>query len=305
METNGYILLNKDAGETSFAALDHVKKALGTKKIGHTGTLDKFASGLLIALVGRAAKLAPWFSDCDKRYEGMIKFGEETDTLDPEGAVITRASIPTRSAILNILPQFRGALMQEPPVYSAIHINGARASALSRDGKVVKMQKRPIFIYELELADYKPPFATIRVFCSKGTYIRSLARDIALAADSCGHLSALRRVQITRRHISNEEKTGFWVTDAISPKEDVARALRPMDRTAFNALGMPILEVTDRVALALLQGKKPTSFEFRELFRDFPSNDGPLSIFHQGGGCICIIEKKGNFWRYGYVYGRT
>jgi tRNA pseudouridine55 synthase len=305
MEKDGYILLDKSAGETSFAALDRVKKALETKKVGHTGTLDKFASGLLIALVGRAAKLAPWFSDCDKRYEGVVKFGEETDTLDPEGAIVACAPIPTRSAVLDVLPRFRGAFMQEPPAYSAIHVNGTRASTLSRGGKIVKMQERPIVIHELELVDYEPPFAAIRVFCSKGAYIRSLARDIALAVGSRGHLSALRRVQITRRYASNQKKNGFWVTDAVSAREDVTHALRPIDRAAFDALGLPILEAPNDIALAMSQGKKPTSFEFRDLFRNFPKNDGAMGVFHQDGGCICVIEKQGNFWRYGYVFGGT
>ncbi|MDR0645039.1 MAG: tRNA pseudouridine(55) synthase TruB [Treponema sp.] len=311
MDRNGYVLLDKSVGETSFAALDRVKKALDTKKVGHTGTLDKFASGLLIALVGRATKLAPWFSNCNKRYEGIIKFGEETNTLDIEGVVIAQAPVPTKEAILEVLPRFRGAFMQTPPVYSAIHVKGARASALARGGKMVEMQERPVFIHELELVDYEPPFAAIRVFCSKGTYIRSLARDIALSAGSRGHLFALRRIQIARYGMSKGGETGFWVSDAVSAKEDIVGALRPIDRAAFDAIGLPVLEAPDAVALALSQGKKPTSFEFRDFFRNFPVEDwnfdAVMGVFHQGGGFIGIIEKigeKGNLWRYGYVYGK-
>jgi tRNA pseudouridine55 synthase len=302
MGRSGYILLNKGAGETSFAALDRVKKALGTRKVGHTGTLDKFATGLLIALVGRAAKLAPWFLGCNKRYEGVVKFGEETDTLDPEGAVTACARVPTKAEILEVLPRFRGAVMQYPPVYSAIHINGERASALARGGKEVEMRERPVYIYELELGGYDPPFADIRVFCSKGTYIRSLARDLGLAAGSRGRLEALRRTQITGRSAPGAEAGGFWAADAVSGDGDLETALRAVDRAAFDALGLPVLETGEDTALALSQGKKPTSFEFRD-FLHGSIRDGAIGVFLQGGGFIGIIEKEGSFWRYGYVYG--
>jgi tRNA pseudouridine55 synthase len=299
MGKNGYILLDKNGGETSFEALNRVKKAMETKKVGHTGTLDKFASGLLIALVGRAAKLAPWFSDCNKRYEGIVKFGEETDTLDPEGTVVACAPIPTKAMVLDVLPRFRGAFMQDPPIYSAIHVNGTRASVLARSGKPVEMRQRPVCIYELELVTYDPPFAEIRVFCSKGTYIRSLARDIALAAGSRGRLAALRRTQITGSRVSNG---GFWVADAVSTND--VGALKPIDRAVFDALGLPILEVSNDVALALSQGKKPSSVEFRDFLHNSSSRvpDGALGVFQQGGGFVGVIEKEGDFWKYGYVY---
>ena len=124
---SGLILLRKKPGLTSFEALGEVKRALGTGKVGHTGTLDKFAEGLLVVLTGRALKLSPWFVHCDKQYEGVIRFGIETDTLDPEGSPIAEAAPPSREAVEKILSQFTGDIIQTPPAYSAIHIDGKRA----------------------------------------------------------------------------------------------------------------------------------------------------------------------------------
>jgi len=202
---SGLILLDKKPGVTSFEALGEVKRALGTGKVGHTGTLDKFASGLLVVLAGRALKLSKWFSHCDKQYTGTIRFGIETDTLDPEGKVIAEAEVPTREKVEQALSQFTGRLMQEPPAFSAIHINGRRASSLARSGKAPEMKKRPVSIYKLELLSWNPPLADIFVHCSSGTYIRSLARDIALAAGSRAHLCALRRTKVAGFFLGNGE----------------------------------------------------------------------------------------------------
>ncbi|MDR2029779.1 MAG: tRNA pseudouridine(55) synthase TruB, partial [Treponema sp.] len=195
-EKTGLLLLNKSPGLTSFESLYLVKKALATPKVGHTGTLDKFASGLLLVLVGRALKLCPWFSGCDKRYEAVIRFGVETDTLDPEGSPVARGEAPSPAALEAAMALFRGELLQTPPAYSAVHVGGERAYKLARSGRAVEMRQRPVTIYGLELSSYDPPLASIRVHCSAGTYIRSLARDIALAAGSRGHLSALNRTQV-------------------------------------------------------------------------------------------------------------
>jgi len=193
---SGRLLINKPAGISSFQALYPVKKALGTKKVGHTGTLDKFASGLLIVLAGKALKSSSFFTGLDKKYLARIKFGEETDTLDPEGAVIAAAEPPPLEVLQKILPQFSGKIMQKPPKYSALHINGKRAYRLAREGKEPEMKEREVEIFSLELLSYEQPFASLAVHCSSGTYIRALARDIALAASSRAHLDALVRTAI-------------------------------------------------------------------------------------------------------------
>jgi tRNA pseudouridine55 synthase len=193
---DGYILLHKPSGVTSFEALLPVKRLLGTGKVGHTGTLDKFADGLLIALVGKALKQQEAFTHLDKRYTAALFFGKETETLDPEGAVIAEADAPEEAALIAALEKFRGEIMQTPPAYSAIHVNGKRASQLARQGKAPELKARPVTIYALELLSYEKPLAKIAVHCSSGTYIRALARDIAYACRSRAYVSALTRTMI-------------------------------------------------------------------------------------------------------------
>ena len=284
---SGLILLHKQAGITSFDALRDIKRALNTGKAGHTGTLDKFASGLLLVLTGRALKLSQWFTHCDKQYEGVMRFGAETDTLDPEGAVIAEAPVPDRGAVESILAQFRGDIEQAPPAYSAIHIDGERASALARRGAAPDMRKRPVTIYRLELLSWEPPLARIFVHCSSGTYIRSLARDIALAAESRAHLSALARTRVA----------GFKLEDAeISPTPH----LHPIDRIVFNSIGVTCLDISPADASKLRNGKP-----LGQILNNAPPVDGNAAALFSGGEFIAIIEQSDNKWKYGYVYAHN
>ena len=319
-DCSGYLLLNKQSGITSFGALNAVKKTLGTRKVGHTGTLDKFATGLLLVLVGRAVKLANYFSGSDKCYEGVIKFGAETDTLDPEGAIVRESPPPSLNALLAVLPRFRGDILQEPPVYSAIHIDGERASALARSGEPVAMKKRPVSIYGLDLLSYEQGCAKIRVHCSKGTYIRSLARDLAQAAGSCGHLVSLNREQIA----------GFRLAEACPADAlNLAEAVRPITEAAFDSLGLPRLTVSDEAVAGMAHGKKLEALlgnrewgignREGEGRREGEEGDakkagsgdckprtgagaGAVGVFRQDGGFVGVIENENGIWRYGYVY---
>lgn len=219
----------KQPGLTSFASMGAVKKALGTKKVGHTGTLDKFASGLLVLLSGKLTRLADTIVNGTKTYDVWIEFGHQTDTLDPEGRLTAEKELPVFKTLLKALPTFAGKLEQIPPEFSAIKIDGKRASDRMRDGETITLKPRPIEILELipvtvitengipaacglqnEKNAAHDPFsaalpippetrishARITVTCSKGTYIRSLVRDIAAAAGSCALVSALRRTAV-------------------------------------------------------------------------------------------------------------
>ena len=196
MVNSRILIVDKEEDITSFSSLSKVKKEYKGLKVGHTGTLDKFASGLMVVLVGSATKLAPVFSGMDKSYRATIKFGEETDTLDREGEVIKKSDVPSLSVLESVLPLFKGWIEQKPPIYSAIHINGKRAYSEARKGKEVDMPSRPVRIDSLTLESFNNDIALIDVSVSKGTYIRSLARDIAEKANSSAHLIALDRYRV-------------------------------------------------------------------------------------------------------------
>jgi tRNA pseudouridine55 synthase len=308
---SGLILLNKRPGITSFQSLNRIKKACATGKVGHTGTLDKFASGLLLVLVGRAVRLTPWFSGCDKEYEGTIQFGTETDTLDPEGLPVAEAPPPDRETLEAVLPRFRGDLLQAPPVYSAVHVDGERAHKLARSGAAVEMQKRPVTIHTLELLSYEPPLAEIRIRCSKGTYIRSLARDIALASGSRGHLAALTRTGIAGFRL--DEAVDDSVLEPVSGATDGAESpvpcgLRPVTSGVFAALGIPRMTAEDPAVPCLIRGKPLAPL--MEALRFFPgegeNSPACAGVFDKTGNLIAVIEKKEKGpWVYGYVYAGT
>jgi tRNA pseudouridine55 synthase len=292
-EKSGLLLLDKKPGLTSFESLKDLKRALGTSRVGHTGTLDKFASGLLLVLVGRALKLAPWFTRCRKEYEGTVCFGAETDTLDPEGEIIAQGPLPSREALEEALGLFRGDILQAPPAYSAIHVEGRRASELARAGEAPEMKKRPVSVYSLELLSWEPPLAGIRVSCSSGTYIRSLARDIALAAGSRAHLVALRRRRVA----------GFSVEDASGSP---GAALLPIDGGVIGRLGLPCFEAEPDVLDKMIRGRplEPMLAGQRPRYpagEEPPPEDFAAAVF-SGGIFAGIVEKQDGRWRYGYVY---
>ena len=193
---DGLVLLEKVSGITSFTALNGIKTVLGTRKVGHCGTLDKFARGLLLLLTGSCTRLVPYFSALDKRYSAVVRFGERTDTLDPEGKVVDRGKVPRLEDIQDALGRFVGTFEQVPPIYSAVHHDGVRAYRLARAGMEPRLKSRRVSVYQLEALDYKPPDLRLRVHCSKGTYVRSLARDIGKAIGSCAYLAALERTAV-------------------------------------------------------------------------------------------------------------
>jgi tRNA pseudouridine55 synthase len=299
----GLLLINKAPGLTSFHALENIKKVFYPAKVGHAGTLDKFACGLLLVLVGRGVKLTPWFAGCDKHYEGTIFFGIETDTLDPEGVPVAGAAPPSRKCLETVLPRFRGSILQAPPAYSALHVAGERAYRLARSGKAPALPGRSVSIYALELVSYDPPRATIRVHCSKGTYIRSLARDIALAAGSRGHLLTLCRTRVA----------GFSLAEAVDPGDcGLPGALLSLDSRVFEALGIPVCRVDRATAWMLRQGKPmgPLIGQGKLPLPGGPEASSAAVLYLPEGGSAsgtaeqlaAVIEKKDGRWSYGYVY---
>jgi len=245
-------------------------------------------------------KLSQWFTHCDKQYEGTIYFGAETETLDPEGAVIANAPIPSRENVEQAIRQFLGKIEQAPPAYSAIHIDGERASALARRGEAPEMQKRPVTIFKLELLSWEPPYAKIFVHCSSGTYIRSLARDIALAAGSRAHLTTLLRTKVSGFKLEDANK-GDWGPGTGDCPRSLIPFLHPMDNDVFKKLGIPCFDVAAPDVEKIIQGKP-----LAQILKDVPVSTGenPATALFSDGKFIAMIERQDNKWNYGYVYAR-
>jgi len=194
---NGWIALDKPAGITSTQAVAKVRRHLNAQKIGHGGTLDPLATGILPIALGEATKTIPYIQDHLKTYTFTVQWGEQRSTDDLEGEVIaTSPHRPAKADILAILPGFTGEIMQVPPQFSAIKVDGERAYDIARDGGEVDLKPRWVYLETLELLETTPDTASFRCYCGKGTYIRSLARDMALALGTVGFIAELRREDV-------------------------------------------------------------------------------------------------------------
>ena len=272
---DGIILLAKKPGLTSFSSLHNVKKALGTNKVGHTGTLDSFAQGLLVVCTGRLTKLAGNITEFDKSYEAVIKFGEETDTLEYTGNVINTAPLPTLENLNKAISKYTGNIMQAPPSFSAVHVNGKRASDLAREGKSVELPPRPVTVYEAKLSETKTDTQGLIEYCkisftvSKGTYIRCLARDIAKEAGSAGHLIGLYRTRVGNFDIKDaagfKDLSDFSIESSITAskesidlqiarpddsllQEEIRNKIRGCDRSTAKLCGFESITLKDQAA---------------------------------------------------------
>ncbi len=252
---SGWLVLDKPAGRTSTDALSAVKRLLKPAKAGHAGTLDPLATGILPIAFGEATKTVPHVVDGRKVYRFTVRWGIATDTDDSEGEPIaTSDRRPDREAIIAALPAFRGEIMQVPPRYSAVKVNGARAYDLARDGEAVALSARPIAIHRFDLVEM--PDADHAVFeaeCGKGGYVRALARDLGEALGCHGHVTALRRTRV------GPFAEGDAITlDALGdmagerPAEAVAEVVQPTEAALVD---LPSVEVDKRGAVRLRRGQ--------------------------------------------------
>jgi tRNA pseudouridine55 synthase len=194
-DIHGVLLLDKPAGYSSNQAVQKVRWLFQARKAGHTGTLDPFATGMLPICLGEASKTAAFMLDADKTYEACARLGIATETGDIEGAEVRNEAVPELDAVRieSAMKEFRGDIEQVPPMYSALKHKGQPLYKLAREGKEVKREPRTVTIHELELMSWDAPDLSFRVRCSKGTYVRTLAEDLASELGSCAHLRALRR----------------------------------------------------------------------------------------------------------------
>ncbi len=193
---NGIVIVDKPQEWTSQDVTARLRRVFNTRRIGHGGTLDPMATGVLPVFVGRGTRGVEFFEHAQKTYEATLRLGLTTDTEDTSGTVLTEQEVNlTEEEFLAVLPKFRGKIMQVPPMYSALKVNGQKLVDLARKGKTVERQPREIEIFELTCLDFSGDTARIRVNCSKGTYIRTLCKDIGEALGCGGCMAALRRVQ--------------------------------------------------------------------------------------------------------------
>lgn len=245
--TGCIVPLAKRPGLTSFSSLRAVKRALGTNRVGHTGTLDSFASGLLVVCAGPLTRVAARITEFDKTYDAVLSFGAETDTLEYTGKIIRTAPLPSARALIAAVGKFTGRLMQRPPAFSAVHVDGRRASDLARGGSQVELPERAVTVYDAKITEIQTAAgggveaARVAFRVSKGTYIRSLARDIGRECGSAAHLAALRRTAVGVFRL--EDAAGFCLLGEFSLAGALRRAenrdaARPAGRAAsFAAAG--------------------------------------------------------------------
>ena len=323
--SSGILLLAKQSGETSFSSLTAVKRALDTGKVGHTGTLDSFADGLLVVLTGSLTRLVPHITNFSKTYLALIEFGKETDTLDPTGNVIREGTVPSEGEVMKALEFFKGEIDQIPPAFSALHVNGKRASDLMRSGKNVELPARKITIHSIKLLDFYEQYALIEVNCSKGTYIRSLARDIAAKCGSCAHLAALRRTSVGPFNL--KDAAGFTQLGDFTISSLLEKINRQKETgetgPAFNRRGDTVFEqeVKDciypmTISIAQYCGFTPAILS-RAYVQDFssgrrlknhsfyytekPSDNCEFAVFYPDLDFAGVIKKSGRKLSYGFV----
>ena len=267
------LLVDKPAGMTSHDVVSVARKSLGTRKIGHGGTLDPFATGLLVLLVGRATRLLPYLDAEPKVYEARIVFGSETDTDDLQGSIVREALVPDMDAVANGMAQLTGELQQMPPQYSAKRIGGERAYAIARRGEIADLKPARVNVYSWEVLERAVDVWRVVITCSGGTYIRALARDLGRLTESAAHLGALRRLR----------SGAFNIDHAVSLEAlEQGRAELLSPRAALPTLPTQTLGDADRQRV---RNGNPV----------VASVDGALALLiDDAGNLLALAEREGN-----------
>ncbi|MDF1594636.1 MAG: tRNA pseudouridine(55) synthase TruB [Acidimicrobiia bacterium] len=282
---DGFVLVDKGGGWTSHDVVAKVRRLLGQKKVGHSGTLDPMATGLVVLGVGRATRMLRYVQETTKTYIATAQFGVATDTLDADGAVLSRSPMEFEEGDLAIvIPRFIGTIMQVPPMVSALKIDGRRLYDLAREGKEVERQARPVTVTEIEVLDFAPgsyPEVTMRVECGSGTYIRTLASDMGRALGGDAHLIALRRTRVGSLHVEDAH-----TIDDLEDLESAEAAVLSMNQVLGGEL--PEVVVSGRDALGVRNG--------RSLSLDLvPASMGevPFCVFDEYGELLGVYASNG------------
>ncbi len=280
---SGFVVVDKPAGRTSHDVVDEARRWFGTRRVGHLGTLDPQATGVLPLAIRGATKLIPFMGSAKKGYDGTIVLGSETDTLDREGVVLREFSgaLPDREAVEEALAKFRGDIQQIPPMYSAVKKDGVPLHKLARRGEEVERDPKWVTIEELELLRFESPEVDVRVLCSSGTYVRVIAADLGERLGCGAHLGALRRT-LSGPFLLDAAHT-VEVFEAAASAGTIESLMVPMDE----ALGFPVHRVAGEQQIRLRNGG------------DLPSGDLPrmapgarVSILDADGGFMAVAELR-------------
>ena len=276
---DGIFNINKPTAMTSHDVVAIIRKHLKQKRVGHAGTLDPLASGVLPICVGQATRVAEYLSDSGKAYQADINFGTATDTYDAEGTITATASTAdlTLNMIQETLEQFRGPQMQNPPLYSAIKIQGQPAYKRARAGEVIVLEPRPIVIHLLEILEWIPPRLTLAIECSKGTYIRSLAHDLGMQLGCCAYLEALVRTR----------SGPFTLSDSIT-LEQFADAV---ETNSIQHYSFPLDKALEQYPAMKLDVETAERIKHGNIFNNpVANNSGLARVYDTNGAFIAIAE---------------
>ncbi len=285
---HGWLILDKPLGITSTQAIGKARRLMGGKKVGHGGTLDPLATGILPLAFGEATKLIPYVMDGDKNYEFTIRWGEQRSTDDAEGEVTkTSTKRPTEDAILKALPEFVGTVQQTPPAFSAIKLQGERAYDIARAGGTPDMVARDVVIHSLEyLGPQDKEHGKFRVSSGKGMYVRSLARDLAVRLGTYGYVSALRRTQVGCFGL--DRAVAIHELEKMQKSTGTAAALLPLQAVLGD---LPTLNLNPAEAQKLRAGQAVLIRPQQQNFLDFPL----IFAEHQGVPVAIVEPKAGEF----------
>ena len=279
--TQGFLVIDKPSGVTSNQVVSRVRKATGVKKVGHAGTLDPMATGVLVLAIGKVTRLIRYLQEMPKEYLATAEFGVATDTLDAEGAVLSREPMDVSPEdVETAASRFVGTIHQVPPMVSALKHEGRRLYELAREGEVVEREARPVVIHELEILSVGPgpyPEVEFRVVCGKGTYVRSLADDLAGVLGGVAHLTALRRTRTGSLSVTASlglDELERWEDHLLTPSQALA--------------DMPTVEVTPDTAAGVSHGMRFLGGDMMAAPEDIP-----YKVVNDDGRLIAVYRRVG------------
>ena len=275
-EVEGVLLVDKPAGMTSHDVVAVARRALGTRRVGHTGTLDPFATGLLVLLVGHATRLQPYVDGEPKVYEATIRFGVETDTGDPTGVAVREAPLPTPARLAAVIAQLTGLIDQVPPAYSAKQVDGVRAYAAAGRGEPLVLRPATVVVHQWDVRGQRGADLDVTITCAGGTYVRALARDLGALAESAAYLTALRRT-----------RSGHFDVGQAATVDQLREGTAPVLPARAAVPGLPAEQLTDLDARRVAHGQSvPAS-----------AAGARAALVGGDGALLAIADRDGDTWR--------